>query len=352
MELGLDGHKLHYHPERVAAVLAGGEPGPIYVELGLTKRCNLRCTFCALDFLQTPHSELPTERLLALFGELAETGVKSLLFSGDGEPMLRPELPDLIAAAAACGLDTALATNGTQLPAEWRVPLARHLTWIKFSLNAATRESYARIHRADGALLDRALANLEALVATRNALTTRMTIGVQAVLLPENAAEMGLLAERARAAGADYFVVKPFSRNPHSLAVAYPELDYRPYLKLGETLRQLATDRFQVCFRDRAIGKTMGEDRGYGGCLGAAFVAAIYADGGVFPCAPHSGDQSSCYGNVNRHSFGEIWHSARRRAIGARLAADLAGCMPGCRMDEINRYLWRLRHPPPHVNFI
>jgi len=24
----------------------------------------------------------------------------------------------------------------------------------------------------------------------------------------------------------------------------------------------------------------------------------------------------------------------------------------GCRMDEINRYLWELKHPHPHVNFV
>lgn len=352
MDLGLDGHKLHYHPDRVAALLAGREPGPIYVEIGVTQRCNLRCTFCALDFLQSPRAELATDRLLSLFGELADTGVKSLLFSGDGEPMSRPELPDLIAGAAARGLDVALATNGTMVPAAWRESLARHLTWIKFSLNAATPATYARLHQVDGGLLDRALANLAALVEIRNTLGTPMTIGVQAVLLPENAAELAALARRARAAGADYFVVKPFSRNPHTLAVTYPELDYRPYLELGAALRGLATDRFQVYFRERALRKTLTADRGYGGCLGAAFVATIYSDGSVFPCAPHSGDPSSCYGNVGRQHFGDLWRSARRRDIAVRLAAGLTGCMPGCRMDEINRYLWQLRHPPPHLNFI
>jgi hypothetical protein len=31
---------------------------------------------------------------------------------------------------------------------------------------------------------------------------------------------------------------------------------------------------------------------------------------------------------------------------------DLSRCMPTCRNDAVNRFLWRLKHPPEHVNFI
>ena len=36
------------------------------------------------------------------------------------------------------------------------------------------------------------------------------------------------------------------------------------------------------------------------------------------------------------------------------VAADLniCDCKVSCRMDEVNRYLWELRVPPEHVNFI
>jgi hypothetical protein len=31
---------------------------------------------------------------------------------------------------------------------------------------------------------------------------------------------------------------------------------------------------------------------------------------------------------------------------------DVSRCRVNCRMDEINRYLWDLKSPPEHVNFI
>ena len=49
-----------------------------------------------------------------------------------------------------------------------------------------------------------------------------------------------------------------------------------------------------------------------------------------------------------------MWAGARRREVLAFLERgwDLGACRDVCRLDECNRYLWRLRHPRPHDNFI
>ena len=52
--------------------------------------------------------------------------------------------------------------------------------------------------------------------------------------------------------------------------------------------------------------------------------------------------------------FKEIWESEKRlkSVRWTEEALDTSQCRVNCRMDEINRYLWQLRHPPEHVNFI
>ncbi|MBI4178475.1 radical SAM protein [bacterium] len=85
---------------------------PIVV-LNLTRRCNLRCLHCYSDSdgRRAP-AELSTDEVRALLDDLANYGVKFVLFSG-GEPLTRPDIFTLAAHAARQGLRVTLSTNGT-----------------------------------------------------------------------------------------------------------------------------------------------------------------------------------------------------------------------------------------------
>jgi GTP 3',8-cyclase len=97
------------------------------LRISVTDRCNFRCTYCmprevyGRDFAFLPRSEVLTfeeiERLARLFvGE----GVEKLRITG-GEPLVRRNLPDLVAMLAAiqrpdgASLDLTLTTNGSGL---------------------------------------------------------------------------------------------------------------------------------------------------------------------------------------------------------------------------------------------
>ena len=79
----------------------------------VTRRCNLRCVHCyahARD--QRFDNELSTEDGRRLIDDLAAFGVPVLLFSG-GEPLIRPDLPELAAYAVQHGMRAVISTNGT-----------------------------------------------------------------------------------------------------------------------------------------------------------------------------------------------------------------------------------------------
>ena len=82
------------------------------------RRCNLHCVHCYSDSSNRPYAgELDTEQGLALLEDLADFGIPVLLFSG-GEPLMRPDLFELIAHARSLGLRTTLSTNGTLITHE------------------------------------------------------------------------------------------------------------------------------------------------------------------------------------------------------------------------------------------
>ncbi len=79
----------------------------------VTRRCNLKCVHCyahAKD--QHFNNELTTAEGRTLIDDLATFGAPVLLFSG-GEPLIRPDLPELAAYAVERGMRAVISTNGT-----------------------------------------------------------------------------------------------------------------------------------------------------------------------------------------------------------------------------------------------
>lgn len=84
------------------------------IDLYVTMRCNLGCTFCSVRAGEYDHRELPLDRCLSLIDEAAELGLQELHLLG-GEPTLRDDLGDMIAHATRRGIDTRIITNGVTL---------------------------------------------------------------------------------------------------------------------------------------------------------------------------------------------------------------------------------------------
>jgi radical SAM protein with 4Fe4S-binding SPASM domain len=222
------------------------------------------------------------------------------------------------------------------------------------SCNAGDAESYAAIHRVKPAQFDRAVANLARAAQLRRELGAACTLGVQSLLLPENRASMPALARTARDIGLDYLVVKPYSQHPSSVTDKYKGLRYEDAEELAAELAQYATENFSVIVRLNAMKKWDEHERAYARCQALPFWSYIDARGGVWGCSVFLGDERFLYGNIHEQSFEAIWTGEKRRQAMHWFAEefDCSGCRVNCRMDEINRYLWELRHPGPHVNFI
>ncbi len=88
---------------------------PLWLLAELTYRCPLQCPYCSnpLDFANG-EQELSTEQWLSVLRQGRELGAAQLGFSG-GEPLVRPDLPELIAEARKLGYYTNLITSGLGL---------------------------------------------------------------------------------------------------------------------------------------------------------------------------------------------------------------------------------------------
>nr|WP_286220839.1 pyrroloquinoline quinone biosynthesis protein PqqE [Marinobacter sp. LA51] len=88
---------------------------PLWLLAELTYRCPLQCPYCSnpLDFARS-EQELSTEQWFSVLRQGREMGAAQLGFSG-GEPLVRSDLPELIAEARHLGYYTNLITSGLGL---------------------------------------------------------------------------------------------------------------------------------------------------------------------------------------------------------------------------------------------
>jgi GTP 3',8-cyclase len=352
-DLKLDGHKLMYHIERVHRWLKQGDVFPIYIEVGLSGGCNHRCVFCAFDFLEYKPVFLDKHYLKRFIRQAAKSGAKAILFSGEGEPLLHKDLPEILAFAKKNGIDSALVTNGVLLDKELAGKVLKYLSWIKVSLDAGSARTYSVVHGAAGKDFYTVLSNLKEAVKIRNINNYGCTIGVQSLLLPQNIREMGVLAKAIKKTGSDYLVLKPFLPHASSKNKIRFNLKLNNLLALEKELESYSDGYFRVILRKNAIIK-LRDKKPYQNCLGSSFAAHLAVTGDLYPCNAFVGIAKYSFGNIYRQGFRDIWKSSRRKKIMSMLQKkiDLGSCRKSCRLDEINRYLWDLKNPGSHVNFI
>ncbi len=130
--------------------------GPWTVQIDLTNRCNNDCIACwcnspLLDDKGMPEelqdATLSYETLTGIVDELSTLGVRSIYFTGGGEPFMHPRILDLIEYIKGKGIHLDMSSNFTLVDK----PLAREIVKLRLdhmnlSLWAGTREVYAKQH--------------------------------------------------------------------------------------------------------------------------------------------------------------------------------------------------------------
>ncbi len=358
----IDSHKLILHPVRVAKWYEAKDDWdklkkiyPIYVEISPYGGCNHRCTFCALDYMGYENIGLEFDVLKDTLSDMAKNDVKSVMFAGEGEPLLFKDLDLIVEHCSKVGVDTSLTTNFVPANKKATQRYVENCSWIKVSLNAGTAKTYAEVHQTKEIDFHRVIENLKNALEYRKENNLKCTIGVQMLLLPENKDEAVILAKKCKALGVDYLVIKPYSQHLSSETTKYADIDYSKMLDIQEEVESISDDKFSVIFRANTMKKYVEKKQPYDKCHSTPFFwGYIAADGKVFGCSAYLGKDEFCYGNIYDESFSSIWEGEKRKKSYnyVKNELDIKNCRVNCRMDEVNRYLWRLKNPQEHDNFI
>lgn len=362
----LDGTKLAWHQERIAAWLKGERIAPITIDMALTRACNYKCEYCYGVLQENPRSLLTREILFNFLDDAAEIGVKGISLVSDGESTLSPHFVDFIEKGHANGLSMAVGTNGYLLDEEKLERILPRLTYLRFNLSAAEASRYSEIHGVPESFFEVVCKNIANAVRIKRENKLDVTIGMQMVLKPEYADQILPVARLGRELQPDYLVIKHCSDDESGSL----NVDYSRYKGLFDTLTEaekLSTADYVVSVKWSKIGAE--GKRTYAQCYGPPFILQMSGSGLVAPCGMLFGTHYSRYwiGNIAQTRFKELWDSDTYWAVMNEIASPAfdAHTMCGslCLQHKVNEYLWELKQnghqplkaegsPPMHINFI
>lgn len=172
-------------------------PGPVVI-WNLVRRCNLTCKHCySISADRDFPGELTTAEVLAVMRQLKAARVTVLIFSG-GEPLLRPDLFDLAAAAKAMGFYVGLSSNGTLIDADVaRRIAATGFDYVGISLDGL-QATHDRFRRKTGAFA-------AALAGVRACRDAGVKVGLRFTLTQDNAHDLPALLDLMEAEAVEKF---------------------------------------------------------------------------------------------------------------------------------------------------
>ncbi|QWV93951.1 radical SAM protein [Geomonas oryzisoli] len=262
---------------------------PIIARINTYPLCNLKCPACQRIAKSTTASATGM-MTLTQYREILDKIAAHLLLVvlyDEGEPLLHPELPQIIRYTASRNISTSISTNlSMPLSDKYLLDLMTSgLDRMTVSMDGMTQETYARYRiGGDIAMLK---ANLERLLRLRKQTGSKTRVEVQFLDFGFNAHEKSDVKEYAARVGADDFRALPSS--------IYG-------------LEEYLADR----------SKTLSErDHLRRGCLDVWSIAHISSDGRLFPCDFGEDSGMPAVGNLFREDFATLWNKPRMTAIRA-----------------------------------
>ncbi|GAB6057925.1 heme b synthase [Desulfonatronum parangueonense] len=309
----------HGHPG-APKTLEDGSPLCRLIAWEVTRSCNLACKHCRAEAHMEPYpGEFSTEEAKALIDTFPEVGDPIIIFTG-GEPLLRPDIFELVRYADAKGLRCVMAPNGTLVTAEnARRMKDSGIQRASISLDGPDAASHDAFRGVEGAF-DAAMRGIEHLKAVDlpfqiNTTVTRNNLG--------QFKEIFHLAEKLGAVAWHIFLLVPTGRGANLGREVITGEEYEEVLNWFYDFRK--TTRMQLkatcaphylrILRQRAkeegIPVTMdnfGLDAVSRGCLGGTGFCFISHTGQVQPCGYLELD---C-GQVRDTPFPEIWKKSKQ----------------------------------------
>lgn len=171
-------------------------PFPHNMLIEVTNACNHSCIFCNHKNMKRRIGMIDKGFLEEMLLQAYANGTRQVGYYLTGEPLLCPEIDQYIEIAKTIGFEYIyMTTNGVYATVDKVKKLVeKGLNSLKFSINAGTRESYARIHGKDD--FEKVIKNLNSVIEYREKGINDFALHISFVKTKSNLGEEKILRQR------------------------------------------------------------------------------------------------------------------------------------------------------------
>ena len=275
------------------------------VSWNTTNACNMYCDHCYRDAGCKAEEELSTAEAKTLLEQIARANFKIMIFSG-GEPLMRPDIVELVAYASSLGLRPVFGTNGTLITLDMAQKLkAAGAMGMGISLDSMDKEKHDKFRKFPGAWEG-------AVQGMRNCRAAGLPFQIHTTVMEWNNHELEALTDFAVAEGAvahHFFFLVPTGRAKTIEAESLRAEAYEDTLtRIMKKQQQVDIELKPTCAPQfLRIAAQMGmKTRFRRGCLAGTAYCIISPRGKVQPCAYLNME----LGDVRQTPFDEIWKNS------------------------------------------
>lgn len=133
---------------------------PLIAVIELTTRCNLSCIHCFRNTMRDSLGDMPKTLVDKILSDLAQSGVKRIVFTGFGEPLVYPHIDYVLEKAKSLGFEVVLNTNGILIDKHID-SVMEYVDYLIVSIEASEESLYREIRI--GSTLSKVMENIELL---------------------------------------------------------------------------------------------------------------------------------------------------------------------------------------------
>jgi len=317
--------RIAYHSSKIKDLKQGNISAPIQLRIKPINSCNHDCFFCAyakdsrkrkfsdevIDHIDTKmHGDtnltdrLSTAELLNLLKEASEYGVKSVTFTGGGEPLLHPGILEALRVSHEYGLNTSLITNGSLMNKEGMMDELLKATWVRISIDYTNARQMSLSRNINEEEFSRIISNIQRLCELKKKNSgIGPEVGINYIVHKNNIDGISDLVKVLDSIGADNIRFSPmwvpdFAEYHRDISGLFKE----EFLKSKACVKRLNV--FSSYNLDSSIHYPT---RPLKRCYIQELVPVVGADGGIYRCHHTAFTEAGYIGSIKNKSFKEAW---------------------------------------------